>query len=92
MLLDSLTATAPPPGFENAHAELIGGLRDLLVAYDSVLAAVAAGNVSETQYRTGLAFQIKANSVYHGVADTDCWPGRATPGPEGSGLTWRCPK
>jgi hypothetical protein len=70
----------------------MAGLRELLSAYDSLLAAVDAGDVSQTQYRTGLAFQIKANSVFHGVADTDCWPGRATPGQEGSGLTWHCPK
>jgi hypothetical protein len=88
--LDTLNTTSPPPGLEDAHAELIAGLRELIPAYDAQLAAIDSGDASQRELRTGLSFQIKAQKVYHGVADTDCWPKRTVQNAEG-GLTWRCP-
>lgn len=89
--LDSLNATSPPPGLEGAHAELIAGLRELIPAYDAQLVAIDSGDASQRELRTGLSYQIKAEKVYHGVADTDCWPKRTIQNTEG-GLTWRCPQ
>ncbi len=91
MLLDTLNTTSPPPGLEDAHAELIAGVRELIPAYDAQLTAIDSGDASQRELRTGLSFQIKAEKVYHGVADTDCWPKQAIQNQEG-GLTWRCPR
>ena len=90
-LLDTLNATPPPSGLQDAHAELIQGLPELISAYDAQLAAIDAGDTSQIQLRAGLSFQVKAQKVYHGVADTDCWPKRTVQNEEG-GLTWRCPR
>jgi len=89
--LDSVTATTPPAGLQDAHAELVGGLRELIPAYDAQLAAIDSGDTSEMQSRNILSYQVKADKVYHGVADTDCWPKRTVQNQEG-GLTWRCPR
>jgi hypothetical protein len=88
--LDTLNATSPPTGLQDADAEMIGGLRELTAAYDAQLAAIDSGDTSQIELRTGLSYGIKANKVYHGVADTDCWPKQTIPNEEG-GLTWRCP-
>jgi hypothetical protein len=90
MLLDTLNATSPPSGLQDAHAELIAGLQELIPAYDAELAAIDSGDTSQIQFRGSLAFQIKAEKVYHGVADTDCWPKRTVQNTD-TGLTWRCP-
>jgi hypothetical protein len=89
--LDSLTGTSPPPGLQDAHSELLGGLRELIPAYDAQLTAIDSGDASQIQYRASLSYQIKAEKVYHGVADTDCWPKQTIQNQEG-GLTWRCPR
>ena len=88
--LDTLNATSPPSGLQDAHTELTEGLRELITAYDAQLAAIDAGDTSQIELRTAQSFQIKAVKVYRGVADTDCWPKRTIQNEEG-GLTWRCP-
>jgi hypothetical protein len=88
--LDTLTATSPPPGLEEAHAELVDGLRELLPAYDAQLAAIDSGDAAATSTRAITSVGIKGQKVYHGVADTNCWPRRAVRGADYQ-LSWVCP-
>jgi hypothetical protein len=88
--LDTLTATSPPPGLEEAHVELVGGLKELLPAYDAQLAAIDSGDAAATSTRVINSVGIKGQKVYHGVADTRCWPRRAVRGDDNQ-LSWICP-
>jgi hypothetical protein len=88
--LDTLTATSPPPGLEQAHGELVGGLMELIPAYDAQLAAIDSGDTVATSSTAITSVGIKGQKVYHGVADTKCWPRRAVPGSENQ-FSWVCP-
>jgi hypothetical protein len=88
--LDTLTASSAPPGLEEAHGELVGGLRELIPAYDAQLAAIDSGDAAATSTLAITSVGIKGQKVYHGIADTKCWPRRAVRGSDNQ-LSWVCP-
>ena len=88
--LDALSATSPPPGFEETNQELVAGLRELVPAYDAQLVAIDSGDAELTSSLAITSVSIKAQKVYRGVVDAKCWPRRAVPGSE-SQQSWVCP-